>query len=180
MTEAFCSYQRSPPVVVSVLGIGPSPDQTFQLVQVAVEGGAVDPQGELRLLLPDVERDVRLQLLDPPAILALHPARNRATASEGIKKNSRRGERPPRGIQLRRGQFDPTEKPPEPRLFPGLGLATRCNWVGAAQRLHRSPESCQPAQAPRERSKGFFLGVSTHLSGDFFGGNQSLFQPIAM
>jgi len=84
MTEAFCSYQRSPPVVVSVLGIGPSPDQTFQLVQVAVEGGAVDPQGELRLLLPDVERDVRLQLLDPPAILALHPARNRATASEGI------------------------------------------------------------------------------------------------
>jgi len=60
MTEAFCSYQRSPPVVVSVLGIGPSPDQAFQLVQVAVEGGAVDPQGELRLLLPDVERDVRL------------------------------------------------------------------------------------------------------------------------
>lgn len=82
--HAFCSYQWSAPVVVGVLGVGPGPDQAFQLLQVAVEGGAVDPEGELRLLLPDVERNVRLELLHPPAILALHPAKKHTNASGDI------------------------------------------------------------------------------------------------
>jgi hypothetical protein len=62
-------YQRSPAVVVRVLGVGPSPDEALKLVEVAVEGGGVDPQRELRLLLADVERDVRLQMLHPPVAL---------------------------------------------------------------------------------------------------------------
>jgi hypothetical protein len=82
--KAFCGYQRGAAVIVGVLGISPCPDQAFQLVQVAVESGAVDPQGELRLLLPDVERDVRFQLLHPSAILALHPASHKSMASEDI------------------------------------------------------------------------------------------------
>uniref|UniRef100_A0A0A9CQY3 GSVIVT00032933001, SOR n=1 Tax=Arundo donax TaxID=35708 RepID=A0A0A9CQY3_ARUDO len=63
--------QRRAAVVVGVLGVGAGADQAFELVQVAVEGGAVDPQDELRLLLPDVEGDIRFQLLDPPAVLVV-------------------------------------------------------------------------------------------------------------
>jgi hypothetical protein len=63
--------QGSPPVVVSVFGVGAGADEGLELVDVAVEGGIVDPQRELRLLFADVERDVRLQLLHPPAVLAV-------------------------------------------------------------------------------------------------------------
>lgn len=64
------SYQRRSPVVIGVLGIGSCTDQALELMHVTVERSVVHSQRQLCLLLPDVERDVGFQLLDPAAVFA--------------------------------------------------------------------------------------------------------------
>jgi hypothetical protein len=70
--EPFASrkMQRRSPVVIGVLGIGSCTDQALELMHVTVERSVVHSQRQLCLLLPDVERDVGFQLLDPAAVFA--------------------------------------------------------------------------------------------------------------